>query len=93
MDGGSATATVTAVVRWWRSDGGSGDAMTTVMTTTTTVSGVGWRVAGGRPVAATKGGGQRRQGLNSVVVFLLNSALESHAVLSVDFASFVVHRL
>jgi hypothetical protein len=26
-------------------------------------------------------------------VFLLNSALESHAVLSVDFASFVVHRL
>jgi hypothetical protein len=55
--------------RWWRSDGGNGDAMTTT-TTTTTVAGSG-RAAGG----GDEGGGQRRRGgLNSVVVFLLNSA-------------------
>jgi hypothetical protein len=50
FDGGPATETVTAAVRWRRSDGGNGgDAVTTTttMTTTTTVSGGGWQ-AGGR---------------------------------------------
>jgi len=45
LDGGSATATVMAAVRWRQSNGGNGDAMMTT-TTTSAVSGGGWRAGG-----------------------------------------------